>query len=99
MAVTLPERGGRRLPRKTSPQSHPGLLALFSHLPWIPQACHPERFARRSALAKVARQEQGAGTAGINFQKTFPHSLKQINKFPQSVLPEIPTICQEKSKT
>jgi hypothetical protein len=32
----------------------------------------PRPFARRSVLAKAARQKQRAGTAGVNFQKTFP---------------------------
>jgi hypothetical protein len=39
-----PEKGGRRLPRKKSSQSHSGLLALYSHLPLIPQVYHAEAF-------------------------------------------------------
>ena len=69
------ERGGGRLPRKTLLNLIQVYLPYIPICPWIPQAL-PTR--GRSVLAKVARQQQGAGTAGVGFQKTFPRLLKQI---------------------
>jgi hypothetical protein len=72
------------------------LLALYFPFALDPAGpAIPKPFARRSALAKVARQRQKQNR-WRKFSKNFP---VRLSKFPRSVLPEIPTICQEKSKT
>jgi hypothetical protein len=48
------------------------------------------------ALPRCSFSEGRSGTAGVNFQKTFPIRL---SKFPrEAFLTEIPTICQENNR-
>jgi hypothetical protein len=72
----------REAAEEKSSLSHPGFFTLCSHLPLIQQG-RPRRNL----------DEDGSGTAGASFQKTFPIRL---SKFPrEAFLTEIPTICQE----
>ena len=62
-----PERGGGRLPRKNSSQSHPGLLALYSHLPLDPAEPMTAKHRRRQERNRRHK-----------LSKNFPRSPKQI---------------------